>query len=87
MITNGVGISTLKHLKLAETVSDAVNDILSLLTQGGELEITCRVSDKVPGESGHLFNTITLTINGISRYLILQKIILFPAIVVLDQLY
>ena len=53
-ITDGVGISTLKHLKLAQSLSDAVDDIaININSKGGELKISSRVSDKVPGDLGH----------------------------------
>jgi len=53
-ITNGVGISTIKQLKLAQSLSDAVDDIaININSKGGELKISSRVSDKVPGELGH----------------------------------
>ena len=53
-ITNGVGISNLKNLKLAQSLADAVDDIaININSKGGELKIHSRVSDKVPGELGH----------------------------------
>ncbi len=42
------------NIKLAQSLSDATNDIpININTKGGELRIVSRVSDKVPGEFGH----------------------------------
>ena len=56
VITESVDIPNTKpyNIKLALSLSDAINDIeIPINSKGGELRIVSRVSDKVPGDSGH----------------------------------
>ena len=56
VITESTDIPVTKpyNIKLAISLNDATNDIeIPINSKGGELRITSRVSDKVPGELGH----------------------------------
>ena len=53
-ITAGSGITTTTNIKIAKTLTDAVNDTpIDINSNGGELTVVSRVSDKSPGDIGH----------------------------------
>ena len=54
VITSGSGITNAKHIKIAKTLNDAINDQpLPINEKGGELTVVSRVTDKNSGDIGH----------------------------------